>query len=223
MAKDKIKLTASEEKSPDVIKRLIRKYRQNYGVNAKRNINRSRKWFQTNASKSAVRTSELFRSSNDWKQRSRGSQVTIGKMYFFQYNAELKNELPYWDKFPLIFPFDFFSKNGNKYMMGINLHYIPPAARLVVFNELIKLRDERRFRQSTKLRMTYEKLKGLAAHRLIKPCVKMYFLDTKHILSNLVEVPADDWEIALFLPVARFQGASNAEVYADSATIAKGK
>ena len=223
MAKNDV-LTKQEQQSPEIIKRLIRSYKKNFGgTGAKRNIERSRKWFQRNATKSAVRTSELFRSGSDWKQRGRGTQVTIGKMYFYQYDAEHKDTLPYWDKFPLIFPFDFFTTKGNNYMLGINMHYLPPVARLAVFTELLKLRDEKRFRGSTKLRLTYDKLKALSTNKLIAPCVKMYFLDSKHILSNMVEVPADDWEIALFLPVARFQGASNAEVYADSLSSAKKK
>ena len=45
----------------------------------------------------------------------------IGKMYLFQYDAKHKKILPYWDRFPLIFPFDY-AKDG---FYGINLHYLP--------------------------------------------------------------------------------------------------
>ena len=52
-------------------------------------------------------------------------QPIVGRMYLFQYDAKFKDILPYWDVWPLIFPFDY-AKNG---FYGINLHYLPPAAR----------------------------------------------------------------------------------------------
>ena len=33
------------------------------------------------------------------------SSVTVGRLYLFQYDAKWKDILPYWDVWPLIFPF----------------------------------------------------------------------------------------------------------------------
>ena len=31
--------------------------------------------------------------------------VTVGRMYLFMYDPKMKEDLPYYDRFPLIFPF----------------------------------------------------------------------------------------------------------------------
>ena len=31
--------------------------------------------------------------------------ITVGRMYLFMYDPKMKEELPYYDRFPLIFPF----------------------------------------------------------------------------------------------------------------------
>ena len=46
------------------------------------------------------------------------------------------------------------------------------------------------------------------------PCVKRYLGD--RIVSQTVRIDADEWEVAIFLPVERFQKASKGEVWADS-------
>ena len=58
----------------------------------------------------------------------------IGRLYLFQYDAKWKDILPYWDVWPLIFPFDY-ADNG---FYGINLHYLPPNARAALMIKLIK-------------------------------------------------------------------------------------
>ena len=63
------------------------------------------------------------------KERTTGvvtGKPVIGQLYLFQYDAKWKDILPYWDMWPLIFPFDY-AKNG---FYGINLHYLPPNARI---------------------------------------------------------------------------------------------
>ena len=68
--------------------------------------------------------------------RNTGVQATptIGRLYLFQYNAKWKDILPYWDVWPLIFPFDF-AANG---FYGINLHYLNPTHRLNLMRALMR-------------------------------------------------------------------------------------
>ena len=62
------------------------------------------------------------------------SRPLIGKMYLFQYKAKWDEKLPYWDMWPLIFPFDY-AKDG---FYGINLHYLPINDRTNLMIRLIK-------------------------------------------------------------------------------------
>src|SRR4051812_41636100 len=50
-----------------------------------------------------------------------GFGVHPGEMIFFMYDAKWKDKLPFFDRFPLIFPVEMYP-NG---FAGMNLHYLP--------------------------------------------------------------------------------------------------
>ena len=62
----------------------------------------ARAWFRKMARGTKVNTSNLLKE----KDRKRGS-IEIGRMYHFVYDPKHKATLPYYDKFPLIFPMNF--------------------------------------------------------------------------------------------------------------------
>jgi hypothetical protein len=56
-------------------------------------------------------------------------------MYCFFYEAKNKDDpdvLPYWDRFPLIFPIDI---KGDR-LLSMNLHYLPPFHRAKLMDAL---------------------------------------------------------------------------------------
>ena len=65
------------------------------------------------------------------KRQEEGS-ATLGKMLFYKYDPKFAKKLPYWDMYPLVFPFE--KAKGGFY--GLNLHYIPPRDRAVLMDEL---------------------------------------------------------------------------------------
>ena len=126
---------------------------------------------------------------------------------FYKYDPKFAKKLPYWDMYPLVFPFE--KVKGGFY--GINLHYLPPRERAILMDQLNKYTTNKKYNESTRLRLNYNLLKGFG--RAI-PCVKRYLTD--NIKSRSVRINADEWEIAIFLPVERFQKQSKAAVWADS-------
>lgn len=140
--------------------------------------------------------------------------LAIGKLYFFYYDPKFKKELPYYDRFPLIFVLrnSNTTSAGNKGFMGINLHYLPPPVRAKFLSGLIDLASDSRFDEQTKLALTYDALQGLGNY--YKPCIKQYL--NAHVKSRFLMVPADEWLPAVFLPVAEFEKASQSKVWADS-------
>lgn len=197
---------------PNTLKSLIKRYYKQAGE--RRNIKKSRDWFWKKAVKlGRVRNAQMFTGGYALREKPK-----IGRMYYFQYNAKWRNELPYWDMFPLVFPFNIYKKDDTVYMTAINLHYLPPKLRAVLFATLITKRNEKRFRENTRLKITWDILKAMSNHRLVKPCVKSYILQGqgKFVLSKFVEIPSNDWEVVLPLNISRFKKASQKEVWSDS-------
>ena len=138
------------------------------------------------------------------------STITVGRMYLFMYDPKMKDELPYYDRFPLIFPFR--RVTGGFY--GINMHYLPHMLRAKLMDALYVLANNQKYDDSTKLRLSYQMLHKAAKFRYFKPCVKHYL--NNHVKTRFLWVPADQWETALFLPLERFVGATKQQVWRDS-------
>ncbi len=140
-------------------------------------------------------------------KRQEATDTELGQMLFYKYDPKFAKKLPYWDMYPLVFPFE--KAKGGFY--GLNLHYIPPRDRAVLMDELKEYATNNKYDATTRLKITYDLLKGFG--RAV-PCVKRY-LGT-NVRSNTVRIDADEWEIAIFLPVERFQKEKARVVWNDS-------
>lgn len=126
-------------------------------------------------------------------------------MYFFEYDARGKDTLPVWDRYPLIFPISQYkNKQGELITIGLNLHYLKPKDRMAALIQILKFRTEKRYRPSTRLQLEWEMLKSMSNSNLYKHMIHSYL--QVQVKSVLVEIPAQSWEMMLFLPVARFEG-----------------
>ena len=166
----------------------------------------ARDWYRNRARTTRVTPDRLIRSDRERLT----SRVMIGRMYHFFYDPKHKKTLPYYDRFPLIFPF----KRVRGGFLGINLHYLPLRLRAKLMDELYTLSRDNRYDENTRLRISYNVLNGAAKYKYFKPCVKHYL--TPHVKSRFLEVYAAEWDIALFLPTERFVGANKRAVHADS-------
>lgn len=175
---------------------------------------KAREWYRD--------TGQTFRRRvNEKNLMSRGgerltSRPLVGHMYMFYYDAKHKDTLPYFDRFPLIFPY----KKVKGGFMGINLHYLPLQFRAKLMDGLYDITTNNRYDESTKLRISYDLLSGAAKFKYFKPCVKHYL--TGQVRSRFLYVYPSEWDIALFMPLERFQGASKATVFKDSRKIIRG-
>ena len=140
-------------------------------------------------------------------KRQEATDTELGQMLFYKYDPKFAKKLPYWDMYPLVFPFE--KAQGGFY--GLNLHYIPPRDRAILMDELKSYTTNQKYDATTRLKLTYNVLKGFG--RAV-PCVKRYL--GSNVRSNTVRIDADEWEIAIFLPVERFQKQSKRDVWNDS-------
>ena len=117
-----------------------------------------------------------------------------GMMNLFGYDAKHKATLPYYDKFPLIFPIEP-AKGG---FIGINFHYLPFGARVAFLKQLSQYASDKNFDRKTRYMIDW------VNNPYFKKTTKRYL--NSQVRTSFLNVPADEMAIAIFLPVARFVG-----------------
>lgn len=201
MAEEKPVYTNTTGTDLEILQKIERAWKDNNPASMKRNTSKSLDWFRKYVGRAhnKIGTGVAFRDRNLWKPK-----ITPGRMYFFEYDAKHKDTLPVWDRYPLIFPFsEYKAKDGMTIVLGLNMHYLPPALRMVAFKALLKFKSEPRYRKHTKLALEWGALTALAESKYFKHAVHAYRMD--HMKSVFVEIPSQSWELMLFLPLARFQ------------------
>ena len=140
----------------------------------------------------------------------RTGKPVIGKLYLFQYSAKWADILPYWDMWPLIFPFDY-AKNG---FYGINLHYLAPNHRAALMIRLIKAQGGAGdMNENFKLKLSYD---IITKYKPAIPCIKRYLF--KQVQGKgLYGIGGEDWSYAAALPLHKFQKESAKYVWTQSA------
>jgi hypothetical protein len=166
----------------------------------------AREWFREEAQKLRMTPNKFFKD----KELRKVKQPQIGSMYAFRYDPLGKKELPYYDTFPMIFMIERYTDG----FLGINLHYLPYPYRSKLMDALYTITNNTKYDQTTKLKISYEVLKGATKFKLFKPCIKRYLIN--HVKSPFIEIDANKWDIALFLPLHRFKKATAADVWKDS-------
>lgn len=170
-------------------------------------------WFRREALKigSAKARREFLMSRK--KTKNINTSAAIGSFFVFMYDAKYKDELPYFDRYPLIIFLGPTKHNGV--VAGLNIHYIPPKARAILFQNLLDLANNTKYDEKTKLKISYSILQSTQKYAAFKPCYKHYRLD--HITSAPVKIPFDQIESVLFLPIAQWSNnVANTKVWSDS-------
>lgn len=167
----------------------------------------ARDWFRETAGK-INRINERDLMKGDTSRLT--SQPLLGSMYMFYYNPKYKEELPYYDRFPLIFPY----KKVKGGFMGLNLHYLPLQLRARLMDGLYDFANNTRYDESTRLKLNYELLTRASKLRFFTPCIKHYL--NAHVQTKFMYVYPSEWDIALFLPTERFVKARKNQVYMDT-------
>ena len=171
-------------------------------------------WFRKNLRKTAINPSRLIREEREnlignWRN------LGIGKMYQFFYDPKWKNELPYYDQFPLMIPIHFYEDGP----LGINLHYLPPVLRAKLFDELLAVQNNPKYDDRKRMVISYGILKGASKFAPFKPCLKRYL--GKHFRSRFLRIPHEQWVVAAFLPTETFIKATKDTVWSDSRKMLK--
>ena len=135
----------------------------------------------------------------------------MGCLYFFLYAPIHKDNLPHYDRFPLVIILE----KDETGFLGLNLHYLPYRLRAMFFDMLHStrlLRTTDPFR--TRLLVTYKMLKSVTKYKAFRPCVKRYRYSSMR--TALLQVGETEWDVALFLPVEQFAKTTRTDVWSES-------
>ena len=172
--------------------------------------NKSKSWFQQQANlvaRKTIDTKRLFRE---------GHQTTLlvpGRLYMFFYDPKGKDSLPYYDRFPLVFPY---SKTDNGFI-GLNMHYLPQYYRVQLMTRLMQFANNKNYDENTRIKYSWSLISGVSKFKLAEPCIKRYLKE--HLQSPFLEVKPSDWHTAMMLPVEKFVGANKNNVWGDSLSV----
>lgn len=129
------------------------------------------------------------------------SSPKVGNMYMFVYDPKYKDKLPVYDKYPLVFPIEYYLDG----FLGINLHYLPPLARIALLRNLDDLKNNNKYNETTKINISYRILKTYASRFVgVENCIKRYLYS--HVRSSFNYVQPTDWEKVVLLPLQRWVG-----------------
>jgi hypothetical protein len=141
------------------------------------------------------------------------SAIVPGNLYMYVYDPKTKDDLPYYDRFPLVFPF----RKTQDGFYGLNMHYLPYDLRIKLLDQLLVFKNNSRMDETTRIKYSWALIDGVSRFAPAKPCVKQYL--SGHVRSQFRQIYSEDWATAMLLPVERFVGASKQQVWADSRKI----
>lgn len=170
---------------------------------------RSKAWFQQQATLLGRQNLTSKKVLNSDSRRVKSS-IVPGNLYMFLYDPKTKDDLPYYDKFPLVFPY---KKVGGGFM-GLNMHYLPYQPRVILLQRLMDFASDKAMNENTKLNYSWSLISGVSKFKWAEPCIKHYLFG--HVRSTFRKIDAPDWATAMLLPVEQFVGASKNQVWADS-------
>lgn len=170
---------------------------------------RSRSWYEQQIlllSKKRITPNRILTNNNEALQ----SRIIPGNLYLYKYDPKYKEELPYYDMFPMVFPW----KANKDGFIGLNLHYLPIPLRIKLMDNLLIFKNNDKMDQTTKLKFSWQMIDGMSKFKLAEPCVKQYLYD--HVKSPFVKVNSNDWATAMMLPLERFAKTSATKVWKES-------
>ena len=169
----------------------------------------ARDWYRSAAGKLMSNISPgVFEKRTD--EARKVSSMEFGYMYAFKYDPKTKNDLPYYDTFPLIFPV----RMDSDGFLGINFHYLPPVLRAKLMNALYSTLTNKKYDDTTKVRISYTILQSASKYRYFKPMLKKYL--RSHVRSQFLEIQVNEWDMVIFLPTESFRKADTGRVWEES-------
>lgn len=187
--------------------RIFDKYKHNPALAA----SKSQSWFtQQTRLLRAEKISPLKLIETDINRNRTPNRLIPGELYLFGYDAKLKDTLPYWDMYPMVFPF----RKLQDGFLGLNMHYLPYQVRIALLDRLMEYKSNTRMDATTRLKFSWATIQQASKLQVAEACVHRYLYT--HIRTQLKTINSGDWATALLMPVERFVGATKQRVWNNS-------
>lgn len=152
----------------------------------------------------------LTREKHRYTRPSDRQKFLMGGLYYFYYDPKTKDDLPYYDKFPLVMPL----KRDPEGFIGLNFHYLPLRYRITFMKKLMNLAIYNDEDEIKRIRITYPILDSSSRFKEFRPCIKRYLYT--NIKSRILAVQPQEWDVALYLPIQQFKKAPVKTVWQES-------
>lgn len=166
----------------------------------KADYRRSQAWFAEQAKKLGHMSSMPSIMSTPGRQKA---TFIPGRMYMYGYYPVGVKELPYYDAYPLVIPFS----SDETTFTGLNFHYLPYKVRYVLLRNMLDFATDKKMDEKTKLKFTWQFIKGVSRYRGVESAVKRYRYD--RVQTHFLEIPSHQWFLSLLLPMERFRTGPN--------------
>jgi hypothetical protein len=137
-------------------------------------------------------------------------QLRIGMLYCYYYDPKTKDDLPYWDRFPMVLVLEKY----NDGFLGLNLHYLPVKYRVAFLQKLMKYAQLTQEGDIKRMRISYDILMATKRYAEFRPCLKRYLYN--HLRSRVLMIEPQEWDVATMLPIQQFRGAKPQTIWQDS-------
>lgn len=152
----------------------------------------------------------LTREKHRYTRPTDRQKFLMGGLYYFYYDPKTKDDLPYYDKFPLVMPL----KRDPEGFIGLNFHYLPIRYRINFMKKLMNLAIYNDEDEIKRIRITYPILDSSSRYKEFRPCIKRYLYT--NIKSRILAVQPQEWDVALYLPIQQFKKAPVKTVWQES-------
>lgn len=177
----------------------------------------ARKFFEREISQTRPpRPLEIFKKFEADDENIMAKPFKEGDIFLFEYkpkNMNNRKKLPYYDQYPVALIVDV----QMDHFKAINFHYLHYADRAIFLDKLKVFANNSDFSQTeTSLEeISYNNIKVLGGLRYYRASLKRYL--NNNVVGRMIKIHPSEWDLALLLPIERFQFARRNRVFSDSA------
>lgn len=168
-------------------------------------VDKSRDWYREKASEvDRLNSNDVIRNATELHVKYQ----RLGHVYLFRYDPKFKDQLPYYDRYPVIIVLN----RTSEHTLGLNMHYLPFQFRAALMDQLYNYVTGEE--DNAKIKITYDILSTNSRLRFYKPCLRQYL--NSQVRSRFVHVNVNEWDTSMFLPLQKFAKKSEAAIHKDS-------